>query len=99
MNHTLIINYIIKENVPSGRNRYDSWLHKEKGLGLSERVGRRRNKGRSDVSIVNTVSYAFKITAYLEKENAINIYSELLVVDERPCPLKNVSAGKLDMLW
>ena len=59
MNHTLITNYIMKEYVPSGRNRYDSWLHKEKGLGLSERAGRLRNKGRSDVSIVNTVSDAF----------------------------------------
>ena len=61
---------------------------KEKEMGLSERAGRLRNKGRS-CDIVNTVSYAFKITALLEKENAINIYSELrfgsLVVDERPC--------------
>ena len=31
---------------------------KEKGLGLSERAGRLRNKGQS-CAIVNTVSYAF----------------------------------------
>ena len=58
MNYTLITNYVIKENVPSGRNRYDSWLHKRKGLGLSERAGRLRTKGRS-CAIVNTVFYAF----------------------------------------
>ena len=52
MNHTLITHYIIKEKIPSRRNRY------EKGLGLSERAGRLRNKGRS-CAIVNTVSYAF----------------------------------------
>ena len=46
MNHTLITNYVIKENVPSGWNRYDSLLHKRKGLGLSEGVGRLSNKGK-----------------------------------------------------
>ena len=50
---------------------------KEKRLGLSERAGRLTSKGRSCA------------TTHLEKENAINIYSELrfgrLVVDGRPC--------------
>ena len=32
---------------------------KKGGIGLSERAGRLRNKGRSDVSIINAVSYAF----------------------------------------
>ena len=59
INHTLITNFFMMEVVPSGGNRYDSWLHKVKSLGLSEGAGRLRNKGRSDVSIVNTVSYAF----------------------------------------
>ena len=65
---------------------------KEKGLGLSERAGRLRNKGRS-CAIVHTESYAFKITAHLE--NAINIYSELrfgrLLVDGRLwCPTESI---------
>ena len=29
MNHTLITNDVIKEYVPSGRNRYDSWKTEE----------------------------------------------------------------------
>ena len=48
MDHTLIINYVIKENVPSGRNRYDGWLHKESGLGFDGNCGKteeQRNKG------------------------------------------------------
>jgi hypothetical protein len=53
INHNVITNYVIKENVPSGQNRYDSSLHKTKGLGLSERVGRLRNKGRSILCILN----------------------------------------------
>ena len=44
MYHTLITNYVIKENVPGGRNRYDGWLHKERGLGLNESAGRLRSK-------------------------------------------------------
>ena len=44
MDHTLITNYVIQENVPGGRNRYDGWLHQERGLGLSERAGGLRNK-------------------------------------------------------
>ena len=44
MYQTLITKYVIKENGPSGLNRYDSWLHKERGLGLSEGAGRLRNK-------------------------------------------------------
>ena len=53
----LITNYVIKENVPSGRNRYDGLLHKGKGAGLSERAGRQEQ--RRSCAIVNTVSYAF----------------------------------------
>ena len=44
MDHTLITNYVIQENVPGGRNRYDGWLHKERGLGLNESTGRLRSK-------------------------------------------------------
>jgi hypothetical protein len=58
MYHTLITNYVIKENVPDGQNR-QLVTQKKRGLGLSERAGRLEYKGRSDVSIVNTVSYAF----------------------------------------
>ena len=51
MDRTFITYDVIKENVPGGQNRYDSWLHKEKGgLGLGERAGRLKNKGRSDVA-------------------------------------------------
>ena len=57
MNYTLITNYVIKENDPSGRNRYDGLLHKGKGAGLSERAGRQEQ--RRSCAIVNTVSYAF----------------------------------------
>ena len=46
-----------KENGPGGRNSYDGWLHKERGLGLNERAGRLNNKGRS-YATVNTESYA-----------------------------------------
>ena len=74
MVHTLITNYVLQENVPGGRNLYDGWLHKERGLGLNESTGRLKNKGRSYAIIA---SYTFYITAHLEKENAINIYSEL----------------------
>ena len=58
MNHTLITNDVIKENIPSGQSRYDSWLHKRKWVKMNGRAGSLRNKGRS-CAIVNTISYAF----------------------------------------
>ena len=51
----------------AGRTDMTAGYTKEKGLGLSERAGRLRDKGRS-CDIVNTVFYAFQITAHLEKE-------------------------------
>ena len=70
------------------------------------RLGEQREKPCfREYSILCILNY------HLEKENAINIYSELrfgrLVVDGRwkavlpirvLCPLKNVSGGKLDTL-
>ena len=40
LNHNLITNYVIKEKVPSGRNRYDSLLHKRKGAGFEGKSGK-----------------------------------------------------------
>ena len=55
---------------------------------MSEVAGRLRNKGETVLSEIQYLLHS-KFTAHLEKENAINIYSELrfsrLVVDGRPC--------------
>ena len=84
MDNILITNSVIKENGPSGRNRYDSWLHKERGLGLSERAGRLRSKkvwclyrAVGSYAIVNTVSYAFIQLCYRK-------YSILCIVNNLP---------------
>ena len=58
MNHTLITNYVIKDTSLAGETDRTAGYTKEKGLGLSERAGRLRDKGRS-CAIVNTVSYEF----------------------------------------
>ena len=57
MDHTLITNNIMQENVPGGRNRYDGWLHKERGLGLNESRGRLRNKMLGSLSDLVKLCY------------------------------------------
>ena len=57
MDHTLIPNHVIKENVPDGRNQYDGWLHKERGLGLNESAGRLRKKRIGSLSDLMKLCY------------------------------------------
>jgi hypothetical protein len=56
MDHTLITNDVIKEDVSSGRNRYG--YTPKGGWVWNERARRLSNKGRR-YAIVNTESYAF----------------------------------------